>query len=43
MNNKRGNKIFEPPRYMTINQCVEQLLEVEDKRGENGKINIFYK
>jgi diphthine synthase len=31
----KGNKIFEPPRYMTINQCVEELLEVEEKHGEN--------
>ncbi|RKP37034.1 diphthine synthase [Dimargaris cristalligena] len=30
----RGRKIYEPPRYMTINQCIEQLLEVEAKRGE---------
>ncbi|KAI8924543.1 tetrapyrrole methylase [Entophlyctis helioformis] len=31
----RGRKIYEPPRYMTVNQAVEQLLEIEDKRGEN--------
>jgi len=30
----RGRLIFEPPRFMTVNQCVEQLLEVEEKRGE---------
>jgi len=23
---------------MTINQCVEELLEVEEKRGENGNL-----
>ncbi|CAM0137939.1 diphthine synthase [Umbelopsis sp. WA50703] len=32
----RGRKIYEPPRYMTVNQAVEQLLEVEDKRGEKA-------
>eukprot|EP00730_Choanoeca_flexa_P014617 TRINITY_DN6456_c0_g1_i2.p1 TRINITY_DN6456_c0_g1~~TRINITY_DN6456_c0_g1_i2.p1 ORF type:complete len:288 (+),score=56.25 TRINITY_DN6456_c0_g1_i2:61-924(+) len=30
----KGRKIFEPPRYMTVNQCVKQLLEVEAKHGE---------
>eukprot|EP00729_Bicosta_minor_P009622 gene9622-7105_t len=29
----RGRKVFQPPRFMTINQCVEQLLEVEEKNG----------
>ncbi|KAJ1907630.1 diphthine synthase [Tieghemiomyces parasiticus] len=33
-NMARGRKIYEPPRYMTVNQCVDQLLEVEEKRGE---------
>ncbi len=27
--------MYEPPRYMTINQCIEQLLEIEDIRQEN--------
>lgn len=30
----RGRKIYEPPRYMTINQAAEQLLEIEENRGE---------
>ncbi|KAI9028611.1 tetrapyrrole methylase [Hyaloraphidium curvatum] len=30
----RGRKIYEPPRYMTVNQAVEQLLEIEDRRRE---------
>ncbi|KAI9203294.1 tetrapyrrole methylase [Polychytrium aggregatum] len=34
-NMARGRKIYEPPRYMTVNQAVEQLLEVEERRGEN--------
>ncbi|EDR30008.1 diphthine synthase, putative [Entamoeba dispar SAW760] len=28
----KGRDIFEPPRYMTINQCIEQLLEVEKEQ-----------
>lgn len=31
-NMARGRKIFEPPRFMTVNQCIEQLIEVEEKR-----------
>lgn len=30
----RGRLIYEPPRYMTVNQAVEQLLEIEENRGE---------
>lgn len=30
----RGRLIYEPPRFMTINQCVEQLLEIEENRGQ---------
>lgn len=33
-NMARGRKIYEPPRYMTVNQAVEQLLEIEDNRKE---------
>lgn len=25
----RGKKVYEPPRYMTVNQAVEQLLEID--------------
>jgi len=32
----RGNRIFEPPRFMSIGQCIEQLLEVENERKENA-------
>ncbi|KAF8405359.1 hypothetical protein HHK36_010263 [Tetracentron sinense] len=31
----RGKKQYEPPRYMTINTAIEQLLEVEQTRGES--------
>ncbi|KAJ3030638.1 diphthine synthase [Rhizophlyctis rosea] len=33
-NMARGRKIYEPPRYMTVNQAVEQLLEIEETRRE---------
>ena len=32
----RGNKIYEPPKYMTVNQAAEQLLLIESRRKENG-------
>lgn len=31
-NMARGRLIYEPPRYMSISQCCEQLLEIESKR-----------
>lgn len=38
----RGRKIYEPPRYMTVNQCIEQLLEVEERRQEKGITSIYF-
>eukprot|EP00164_Ancoracysta_twista_P006334 GFYU01008800.1.p1 GENE.GFYU01008800.1~~GFYU01008800.1.p1 ORF type:complete len:274 (+),score=75.25 GFYU01008800.1:29-850(+) len=32
----RGREIFEPPRFMTVNQACEQLIEVEEKRQEGA-------
>ena len=32
----RGKKIYEPPRFMTVNTAIEQLLEVEERRGEGA-------
>ncbi|EDO17598.1 hypothetical protein Kpol_1061p22 [Vanderwaltozyma polyspora DSM 70294] len=32
-NMARGRLIYEPPRYMSISQCCEQLLEIEESRG----------
>ncbi|GMP44756.1 hypothetical protein CsSME_00013546 [Camellia sinensis var. sinensis] len=32
----RGRKQYVPPRYMTIRTAIEQLLEVEQMRGESG-------
>jgi diphthine synthase len=31
-----GKKKYLPPRYMTVNTCIEQLLEIEDRRGEGA-------
>ncbi|OBT41301.1 hypothetical protein VE00_08417 [Pseudogymnoascus sp. WSF 3629] len=35
-NMARGRLIYEPPRYMTVGQCAEQMLESEEIRGENA-------
>ncbi|KAJ5664480.1 Diphthine methyl ester synthase [Penicillium longicatenatum] len=31
----RGRRIYEPPRYMTVAQCAQQMLEVEEDRKES--------
>ncbi|PGH11018.1 diphthine synthase [Polytolypa hystricis UAMH7299] len=33
-NMARGRKIYEPPRYMTVAQCAQQMLETEEERKE---------
>ena len=35
----RGSTKFLPPRFMSVNTALEQLLEIEESRGENG--NLF--
>lgn len=30
----RGRKIYEPPRYMTVAQCAQQMLDTEEERKE---------
>lgn len=32
----RGKKIYEPPRYMTVNTALEQLLEIEASRKQGA-------
>ncbi|GLI62818.1 hypothetical protein VaNZ11_005568 [Volvox africanus] len=32
----RGRVVYEPPRYMSINTAIEQLLEVEERRKEGA-------
>jgi len=34
-NMARGRRIYEPPRYMTVAQCAQQMLEIEEERKEN--------
>jgi diphthine methyl ester synthase len=29
-----GRKVYDPPRYMTVKECVSQMLEVEETRNE---------
>ena len=33
-NMARGRKIYEPPRYMTVSQCAQQMLEIEEEKQE---------
>lgn len=33
----RGRKIYEPPRYMTVAQAAEQLLEILQNRRDRGE------
>ncbi|KAF9578700.1 diphthine synthase [Lunasporangiospora selenospora] len=35
-NMARGRLIYEPPRYMTVNTCLEQMLEIEELRKEGA-------
>lgn len=32
----QGRKVYQPPRFLTINQAISQLLEVEDRRQEGA-------
>jgi len=34
----RGRTKYDPPRFMTVNTAVAQLLEIEAKRGEGGAL-----
>lgn len=31
----RGKMVYEPPSFMTVAQCAEQMLEVEEKRSQD--------
>ncbi|XP_069497666.1 diphthine methyl ester synthase [Ambystoma mexicanum] len=37
----KGRKIFEPPRYMSVNQAAEQLLEIVQNRRDRGETLAF--
>lgn len=30
----RGRKVYEPPRYMLSSTCAQQMLEIEEEKGE---------
>ncbi|EAQ87763.1 conserved hypothetical protein [Chaetomium globosum CBS 148.51] len=32
-NMARGRKIYEPPRYMSVGTCAQQMLEIEEEKG----------
>lgn len=34
--------MYEPPRYMTVNTAIQQLLEVEQRKGGSGSY-LFWK
>ncbi|XP_055020798.1 diphthine methyl ester synthase [Boleophthalmus pectinirostris] len=36
-NMMRGRKIYEPPRFMSVSQAVEQLLQIIQRRREEGE------
>lgn len=36
-NMARGRKIYEEPRYMTVGQCAQQMLEIEEIKKEEGE------
>jgi diphthine synthase len=38
-NMARGRKIYEPPRYMTVAQCAQQMLEIEEDVKQEGVYN----
>ncbi|XP_042372550.1 diphthine methyl ester synthase-like [Plectropomus leopardus] len=33
----RGKKIYEPPRYMTVSQAADQLIQIIQRRREEGE------
>jgi diphthine synthase len=35
-NMARGRKIYEPPRYMSVAQCAQQMIEVEEEIKQEG-------
>ena len=37
-NMMKNRKIFEPPRFMTVSQAVDQLLKISQSRGDDAKI-----
>lgn len=40
-NMARGRKIYEPPRYMTVGQCAQQMLEIEEIKKSEGAGGVY--
>ncbi|KAJ8305739.1 hypothetical protein KUTeg_016284 [Tegillarca granosa] len=40
-NMMKGKKIFEPPRYMSVNQAAEQLVEIVQNKRQSGETPSF--
>ncbi|XP_022317776.1 diphthine methyl ester synthase-like [Crassostrea virginica] len=38
----KGRKIFEPPRFMTVKQASEQLLEIIDRKHQEGEDSLAF-
>lgn len=34
-----GEKVYEPPQYMTVNQAIEQILEIVRERDDKEVLN----
>lgn len=34
----RGRTKFDPPRFMSVNEAIEQLLATEESKGEGGEL-----
>ncbi|KAK4033819.1 tetrapyrrole methylase [Parachaetomium inaequale] len=35
-NMARGRRIYEPPRYMSVGTCAQQMLEIEEEKGQGA-------
>ncbi|XP_052089784.1 diphthine methyl ester synthase-like [Mytilus californianus] len=38
----KGKKIFEPPRYMSVNTAAEQLVEIIQRKKEEGETDLAF-
>ncbi|RKF54305.1 Diphthine methyl ester synthase [Erysiphe neolycopersici] len=39
----RGRRVYEPPRYMTVSQCAQQMIDTEKIMSENGEGGVYSK
>jgi diphthine synthase len=40
-NMARGRKVYEPARYMTVGQCAQQMLEIEEIKTTEGEGGVY--